>query len=602
MTSKREFNRQNSFVISSQSEQSAKQDVDSEAHFWVSLIDTTAARRKLNDGDDDNPTLRKRRRSKSYTTIDTSVYLDSGDGEDLNNVVEQFDLTRASTDALFDSFDENNDGELSHREFRIALAQQDLFNDNTKESNANFERLIKYVDVNNDGALSRDEYAMCLQKLKLASLYLAEKVKQSKGKRCHMNTFSYTKDICNCEVAVADPLNFWFSSRNKKYKTSWIHMEGSDKQSIIQLASKYRFHPMFITDTIEMGHQQAKVRLDEGVFFVIFQQLQLTQDAHEKMVTYKKNLDQEISPHRPNSIIGYISDTELPPLKIETQQCPITIFLTGEPDFHTIVTIKGKWEVAINHETQDRQPTEKDKLNHQNIQGFSCEGGAVTLDVLAEAKALYGNRSLYTKVLQRLKDPHSTLRRGKGARIMYSILDAAIQTIKPILQCYQIQLAWFRGNLAKEKTGFRYIKQILFYKRHLGEMKVMLAPCKKVTATLMTQIPHMRNYFGDIDDELTTTLVSVEIYEQICEELKSEFEHYSDAFTNFILLVLTLVTGIFLPINLYTSFFGMNFLELENVTNSTTAFYFSLMVVIIFFLILSGFAARTIYIADFRSN
>ena len=113
------------------------------------------------------------------------------------------------------------------------------------------------------------------------------------------------------------------------------------------------------------------------------------------------------------------------------------------------------------------------------------------------------------------------------------------------MQCYQIQLAWFRKNLAKEKTGFKYIKQILFYKRQLGEMKVMLAPCKKVTLSLMEQIPHMRNYFGDIDDELNTTLVSVEIYENVCEELKSEYEHYSDAFTNFILLVLTMVTGVY---------------------------------------------------------
>eukprot|EP00943_MAST-04B_sp_MAST-4B-sp1_P009313 g9313.t1 len=557
MESKRKFQHQNSFNINT-SDSISKEEVESEAQFWVSLIDTTGNRTRL----DDNST-KKRRSSKSYTTIDQSLYLDKGNEEDLNNVVEKFDLTRASTDALFDSFDENNDGELSHKEFRVALAQQDLFNDNTKESNANFERLVKYVDVNNDGSLSRDEYAMCLQKLKLASLYLAEKLKHSKHKKCHMNTFSYTKDVCTCEVAVADPLQFWFSSRSTKYKTSWIHMEGSGKQRIIQLASKYRFHPMFITDTIEMGHQQAKVRIDQGVFFVIFQQLQLTQEAHEQMVKYKKELHQEISPHRPNSIIGYITDTELPPLKVETQQCPIAIFLTGEPDFHTIVSIRGKWEVPINHETQDRQAGDKYEVKHHEIIGSSCEGEAVTFEVLAQAKELYGNRSLYTKVLHRLKDPHSTLRRGKGARIMYSILDAAIQTVKPILQCYQIQLAWFRGNLAKEKTGFRYIKQILFYKRHLGEMKVMLAPCKKVTATLMDQIPHMRNYFGDIDDELTTTLVSVEIYEQICEELKSEFEHYSDAFTNFILLVLTLVTGIFLPINLYTSFFGMNFLELE---------------------------------------
>ena len=135
-------------------------------------------------------------------------------------------------------------------------------------------------------------------------------------------------------------------------------MERSDKQSVIQLASKYRFHPMFITDTIEMGHQQAKLRIDNGVFFVIFQHLQLTKKAHKCMREYKKTLKQEISPHRPNSIIGYLSEEdENPPLEIETQQCPVSIFLTGGPSFHTIVSVRGNWEDPINQETQDSKYT-----------------------------------------------------------------------------------------------------------------------------------------------------------------------------------------------------------------------------------------------------
>ena len=97
----------------------------------------------------------------------------------------------------------------------------------------------------------------------------------------------------------------------------------------------------------------------------------------------------------------------------------------------------------------------------------------------------------------------------------------------------------------------------------------------------MEQIPHMKNYFGDIDDELTTTLVSVEIYKNVCEELKSEYEHYSDAFTNFILLVLTLVTFVFLPINIYTSFFGMNFVELESLTNDSSSFSISILIILL---------------------
>lgn len=281
------------------------------------------------------------------------------------------------------------------------------------------------------------------------------------------------------------------------------------------------------------------------------------------------------------------------------------IHLTGEPDFHTIVTIRGGWEEAINHDDQERNSENRNAFDHITIENRNCEGDGVTNEVLSHASKLYGNRNLYTKVLHRLKDQHSTLRRGKGARIMYSILAACIQTIKPILQCYQIQLAWFRKNLAKYKTGFKYIKQVLFYKRQLGEMKVMLAPCKKVTETLMEQIPHMKNYFGDIDDELTTTLVSVEIYVNVCEELKSEYEHYSDAFTNLILLVLTLVTGVFIPINVYAAIFGMNFTALDWITDfeaNPSGFQISFTLVFILSLSLAIGAVRIIYKADFQNN
>ena len=87
MESKRKFQHQNSFNINS-SDSTSKEEVESEAQFWVSLIDTTGNRTRL----DDNST-KKRRSSKSYTTIDQSLYLDKGNEEDLNNVVEKFDLT-----------------------------------------------------------------------------------------------------------------------------------------------------------------------------------------------------------------------------------------------------------------------------------------------------------------------------------------------------------------------------------------------------------------------------------------------------------------------------------------------------------------------------
>ena len=148
-SSKRAFNHQASFIHNSntagRSSSPTSGDVEKEAKFWLSLIDTGGVRKSQSG----HITVQKtngttKQRSKSYATFDPIINEDEST-EDLNNVVEKFDLTRASTDALFDSFDENSDGELSHAEFRIALAQQDLFNDDTRESNESFERLIKYV-------------------------------------------------------------------------------------------------------------------------------------------------------------------------------------------------------------------------------------------------------------------------------------------------------------------------------------------------------------------------------------------------------------------------------------------------------------------------
>ena len=70
-------------------------------------------------------------------------------------------------------------------------------------------------------------------------------------------------------------------------------MERSDKQSIIQLASKYRFHPMFITDTIEMGHQQAKLRIDNGVFFCYISAFAIDQKGSQVHATTRKLLNKK---------------------------------------------------------------------------------------------------------------------------------------------------------------------------------------------------------------------------------------------------------------------------------------------------------------------
>ena len=112
-SSKRAFKHQASFIHNSntaaRSSSPTSGDVEKEAKFWLSLIDTGGVRRSRSGHITVQKTNVSKQRSKSYATFDPAIINEDDSTEDLNNVVEKFDLTRASTDALFDSFDENSD-------------------------------------------------------------------------------------------------------------------------------------------------------------------------------------------------------------------------------------------------------------------------------------------------------------------------------------------------------------------------------------------------------------------------------------------------------------------------------------------------------------
>ena len=73
----------------------------------------------------------------------------------------------------------------------------------------------------------------------------------------------------------------------------------------------------------------------------------------------------------------------------------------------------------------------------------------------------------------------------------------------------------------------------------------------------------LRDYFEDVDDELDTSIETINIYIGVCEELSEEYRHYNDKQLNDILLILTVVTTVLLPIQLITGIFGTNFVDLE---------------------------------------
>ena len=78
-----------------------------------------------------------------------------------SDIVEQFDLTTSSVQALYKSFCTDGKETLTHDEFRVALAQQGLLTSTTRRSNSNFERLIRIIDEDNDGIINFGGSSRC---------------------------------------------------------------------------------------------------------------------------------------------------------------------------------------------------------------------------------------------------------------------------------------------------------------------------------------------------------------------------------------------------------------------------------------------------------
>ena len=147
-----------------------------ESLFWLSILRATDTskkqrRRSLNqkplsptdeDGEEDCFTIMRKPTTQSAYHV-VSDMIDS-------DIVEQFDLTTSSVQALYKSFCTDGKETLTHDEFRVALAQQGLLTSTTRSSNSNFERLIRIIDEDNDGIINFGEYSACIQKLKLANL------------------------------------------------------------------------------------------------------------------------------------------------------------------------------------------------------------------------------------------------------------------------------------------------------------------------------------------------------------------------------------------------------------------------------------------------
>ena len=292
------------------------------------------------------------------------LYLGSGQDHvsSMEELSEEFDQTQFGTETLFALFDADGTGFLTHDEFHSGLKSQNLLH--LDSSGSKFAELVKHVDTNNDGKISLEEFQVCLERLRLARLYLLGKNMRLIGKTCSLHCVDYDSQTAVFQLPVLDQLSFFFAPDhsqclkgnndiyNDKFDARWIHVSGHDNLIILRLAVKFGLHPLAVLDALNL-HQKAPVCAQYGKFssqrhgdmFVVTPQLRLARQSLNELRNFQAK-ESELMYARKGErghLFNQQFDTsqDFPPVHAMIEHNPTGIFFL--PKAHILLSIELDW-------------------------------------------------------------------------------------------------------------------------------------------------------------------------------------------------------------------------------------------------------------------
>eukprot|EP00946_MAST-07B_sp_MAST-7B-sp1_P003067 g3067.t1 len=176
---------------------------------------------------------------------------------------------------------------------------------------------------------------------------------------------------------------------------------------------------------------------------------------------------------------------------------------------------------------------------------------------------MHGDHSLLASTLRNFKRKFTMLRRAGIERLLHTILSGIVDNIRPIVECYHVELEWYRAMLAEQGANFdkAHVAALLQVRRELTRLEHTLHPMKKVIDLLLEDRTAFEDptFFRDVDDAASAILIELTGCREMVDEISEGFQRHHDRRMNDVLYLLTLVTTCIVPVQLLTGVFGMNF-------------------------------------------
>ncbi|MEK7388319.1 MAG: magnesium/cobalt transporter CorA [Elusimicrobiota bacterium] len=203
---------------------------------------------------------------------------------------------------------------------------------------------------------------------------------------------------------------------------------------------------------------------------------------------------------------------------------------------------------------------------------------------------------VWDPIRQRINAPGSRLRSGDASFLVYTLLDAIVDHVFPVLEHYGDRLEGMESRVVtgREPDILRDIhrlkRELLLLRRALWPMRDMVHQLQGERHECLGEAA--RTYMSDLHDHVVQTMDILETYREVVAGLAETHLSAVNNRLNEVMKVLTVISVVFIPLNFLASVFGMNFEHLPFKPAAWAFPGFMVICLLIIFVMLGWFRRR----------
>ncbi|RLN97464.1 hypothetical protein BBJ28_00018319 [Nothophytophthora sp. Chile5] len=393
------------------------------------------------------------------------------------------------------------------------------------DSDEQFQAFVDMVDEDKNGGISYQEFLCAVQEIKLAQLFNDAFVRsmpkasanlKARDAQATLGSIEYSPDRIRSVYPINHVKSFIYSAKPSWATVRWINVEGVNTLLMRRLAVRYRLHPLAVEDTLGPDHERPKyVKYEEHSSLI----LQTLHPRDLAMVKSYQNMYHVSQYALPEDVSPFDNMTQQ---ELETRLAQLNIGCVMTPP--------------------------------EQLSLYVMEGVLISIQAS-------GANTLWPALKKRLHASYSKVRQHSTAFLVYTIMDACVDELAPISQTFGAKLVMLERLMSLEDRYFD-LKRIASCSKQIKGLQVFCRPLREVITKLTASDDYKGEtvqYFGDVQDHLTTIEEECEHHLERCRSLVDDFSNARASQQNDVSYILALVAAIFLPAQFFTGVYGMNF-------------------------------------------